>query len=102
MPYLESGPSPDDTKYKKRETSVVLNILAVFRHILTVSAAAFGLLVGVWLYFNGLETMWQLRLFTAVCLGIACSMVLLYGATKLQELEQDMRRPRPKKNLSLS
>lgn len=66
----------------------------MFRRLLTIAAAVAGVAVGYFLYTNDADPNWQIRLLTSSCLGLACSVVVLFFATKVHELEMRVRRPR--------
>lgn len=73
---------------------MLLLLLGMFRRLLTIAAAVSGVAVGYFLYTNDADPNWQIRLLTSSCLGLACSVVVLFFATKVHELEVHLRRPR--------
>ncbi len=72
---------------------MLLLLLGMFRRLLTIAAAVSGVAVGYFLYTNDADPNWQIRLLTSSCLGLACSVVVLFFATKVHELEVHLRRP---------
>lgn len=72
----------------------MLQILRLIRGLLTFGAGLVGLGMAVWLYLEDSSPAWEIRVLTSASLGIVVSVVILFLAIKLHELEQWLRRPR--------
>jgi hypothetical protein len=60
------------------------------------AAGLTGIGMATFLYYNDLDPTWEMRVLTSACLGLVCTVVVLFAAIKVHELEQYVGRPRKK------
>lgn len=74
----------------------MLQLLRLIRGFLTFASGFVGLGVAVFLYLNDLDPSWEMRVLTSAALGLVTSVVVMFFAIKIHDVELFLGRIRPR------